>query len=487
MKFIDATSLALRKIKKSPAKTVLSVIAISLIFGLIVSIVTICRVLNDEITRVNDSTSYFAYDFYGVEDSSKIKELALRLYSEDDAPNKEYPVQTELAGVEIVGGLLNEDNKYVIEASKIYFENLREDKMSKILPQALAYNGEVYEYKYLKARAKNVITSEVNAIRDAGGSMIILPDHIVEKYVNNNIKNEHDCIQVLISQSTAKQLNAFEGDVFESSFYYDDSEETVEYQVVGLLPNGGSLGISKNNADFQPLDVVLSSIQFSEINFVVVNPEDDCVQQRYREDFSNSGALVEIVDKKQAIAFFEDKHCMDTSDTCSAYFKEVLGNNVTAYRSFEDFDIILNKALILLVIITLLSFSAIMGWMLTDDAKSLEMYQVLGMKKGDIFKVYGVYAGIYALIVCAISIVLGNTFGYLYLAEKYNLIASRIKEVMMKQVEGFGMHFDLRIVLIAVAILACGQICVIIRLCIYFAKMRHKGGSDKFDVRLRSR
>lgn len=151
MKFIDATTLALRKIKKSPAKIVLSVIAISLIFGLIVSIVIICRVLNDEITRINDSTSYFVYDFYGVEDSSKIKELALRLYSEDDAPNKEYPVQTELAGVEIVGGLLKEDNKYVIEASKIYFENLREDKMSKVLPQALAYNGEIYEYKYLKA------------------------------------------------------------------------------------------------------------------------------------------------------------------------------------------------------------------------------------------------------------------------------------------------------------------------------------------------
>lgn len=57
----------------------------------------------------------------------------------------------------------------------------------------------------------------------------------------------------------------------------------------------------------------------------------------------------------------------------------------------------------------------------------------------------------------------------------------------MKQVEGFGMHFDLRIVLITVAILACGQICVIIQLCIYFAKMRRKGGSDRSDVRLRSR
>ena len=366
--FKNAVVLSVKKLKVRKARTLLSLLAASLLFGVIAMFMICANTFLNDILEFNKN-------FFGGKNYITIEAAS------DDILKK-----AEIVGAKIYDAPMLENNENAAETNQ---ENL----VVKDFPQA-------------------VPVSQVN----------LMNDEILLKFKIANSKN-NTAIPVFVSGEIASSLTGVsivepEGLIEKSKnlvFEAESSRAKVTYEIVGIF-SGENDDKRMNKTDYYSL---AKSFMYSRTDLGIIAPKSaqNKVSKYYslNEDNFFSGRIVlEFTDYDKMSKFSNENLCLNFSASNSQCSIE----NIMVVNEFgsiplrwenikNNLNVIIIGVSIFFSVISIIILVGTFSKIFLDEQKTSAIFQAVGATRGDIFKIYTIYALILAIFVAIMVQIIG--------------------------------------------------------------------------------
>ena len=366
--FKNAVVLSVKKLKVRKARTLLSLLAASLLFGVIAMFMICANTFLNDILEFNKN-------FFGGKNYITIEAAS------DDILKK-----AEIVGAKIYDAPMLENNENAAETNQ---ENL----VVKEFPQA-------------------VPVSQIN----------LMDDEILAKFKIANSEND-TAIPVFVSGQIASSLTGVsivepEGLIEKSKnlvFEAESSRAKVTYEIVGIF-SGENDDKRMNKTDYYSL---AKSFMYSRTDLGIIAPKSaqNKVSKYYslNEDNFFSGRIVlEFTDYDKMSKFSNENLCLNFSASNSQCSIE----NIMVVNEFgsiplrwenikNNLNVIIIGVSIFFSVISIIILVGTFSKIFLDERKTSAIFQAVGATRGDIFKIYTIYALILAIFVAIMVQIIG--------------------------------------------------------------------------------
>ena len=366
--FKNAVVLSVKKLKVRKARTLLSLLAASLLFGVIAMFMICANTFLNDILEFNKN-------FFGGKNYITIEAAS------DDILKK-----AEIVGAKIYDAPMLENNENAAETNQ---ENL----VVKEFPQA-------------------VPVSQIN----------LMDDEILAKFKIANSEND-TAIPVFVSGQIASSLTGVsiaepEGLIEKSKnlvFEAESSRAKVTYEIVGIF-SGENDDKRMNKTDYYSL---AKSFMYSRTDLGIIAPKSaqNKVSKYYslNEDNFFSGRIVlEFTDYDKMSKFSNENLCLNFSASNSQCSIE----NIMVVNEFgsiplrwenikNNLNVIIIGVSIFFSVISIIILVGTFSKIFLDEQKTSAIFQAVGATRGDIFKIYTIYALILAIFVAIMVQIIG--------------------------------------------------------------------------------
>ena len=366
--FKNAVVLSVKKLKVRKARTLLSLLAASLLFGVIAMFMICANTFLNDILEFNKN-------FFGGKNYITIEAAS------DDILKK-----AEIVGAKIYDAPMLENNENAAETNQ---ENL----VVKEFPQS-------------------VPVSQIN----------LMDDEILAKFKIANSEN-YTAIPVFVSGQIASSLTGVsivepEGLIEKSKnlvFEAESSRAKVTYEIVGIF-SGENDDKRMNKTDYYSL---AKSFMYSRTDLGIIAPKSaqNKVSKYYslNEDNFFSGRIVlEFTDYDKMSKFSNENLCLNFSASNSQCSIE----NIMVVNEFgsiplrwenikNNLNVIIIGVSIFFSVISIIILVGTFSKIFLDEQKTSAIFQAVGATRGDIFKIYTIYALILAIFVAIMVQIIG--------------------------------------------------------------------------------
>ena len=366
--FKNAVVLSVKKLKVRKARTLLSLLAASLLFGVIAMFMICANTFLNDILEFNKN-------FFGGKNYITIEAAS------DDILKK-----AEIVGAKIYDAPMLENNENAAETNQ---ENL----VVKDFPQA-------------------VPVSQVN----------LMNDEILLKFKIANSKN-NTAIPVFVSGEIASSLTGVsivepEGLIEKSKnlvFEAESSRAKVTYEIVGIF-SGENDDKRMNKTDYYSL---AKSFMYSRTDLGIIAPKSaqNKVSKYYslnENNFFSDRIVLEFTDYDKMSKFSNENLCLNFSASNSQCSIE----NIMVVNEFgsiplrwenikNNLNVIIIGVSIFFSVISIIILVGTFSKIFLDEQKTSAIFQAVGATRGDIFKIYTIYALILAIFVAIMVQIIG--------------------------------------------------------------------------------
>ena len=366
--FKNAVVLSVKKLKVRKARTLLSLLAASLLFGVIAMFMICANTFLNDILEFNKN-------FFGGKNYITIEAAS------DDILKK-----AEIVGAKIYDAPMLENNENAAETNQ---ENL----VVKDFPQA-------------------VPVSQVN----------LMNDEILLKFKIANSKN-NTAIPVFVSGEIASSLTGVsivepEGLIEKSKnlvFEAESSRAKVKYEIIGIF-SGENDDKRMNKTDYYSL---AKSFMYSHTNLGVIAPKSaqNKVYEYYslnENNFFSDRIVLEFTDYDKMSKFSNENLCLNFSASNSQCSIENIivvnefGSTPLRWENIKNnLNVIIIGVSIFFSVISIIILVGTFSKIFLDEQKTSAIFQAVGATRGDIFKIYTIYALILAIFVAIMVQIIG--------------------------------------------------------------------------------
>ncbi|MDR3298063.1 MAG: ABC transporter permease [Candidatus Nomurabacteria bacterium] len=496
MKINDALLLASSKLRARKLRMINSIIAISVLFGVIVAAFLVVHGLRSGLESAADmqlggKTYLNVSQSISSLDDQRITSLAIELYKASTDLDKEYPlVTTYPSGEELKDLYLDKNNVFALQAADEYRSVIEGELKDNIAGKIDDYGASVLPIKKYIARADSINVGGNHTISNAGGVLLYLPEQ-VGRYFEQSVAPDNDAISVIVPLDVAGQIVGLGqipssasseekveyislvrekalGYVYEASLLGELVELEVSYKIVELSSPLGSFRLAKRSNEFHILDIIMSNLGADPTPFIVSDNSSLLFQDTYTESnvFSiSANYLVEFAEVDQAADFRERYSCGIAENHCQGFYvEEILNNHLNINSVFGSVDWLLIIFAVFFSVVAVIIMMAVLSRIFDEEHQAIALYRAVGAATRDIVQIYAYYVAMLCGLACVAAMIIGIILaGMASMGWSADLVANvgyfyGVSEGISITLIGF----DLRILLVFVTIFVVGALCFVL-------------------------
>lgn len=518
MKLKDTLVLVSSKLKIRKTRTIVTIITASVLYGVIMTVLFVASGLFGNMAktaRTNLENPILSYDYPNPSlDTPEVQAEAIRLYNESTDPNKEYPVWTPSPLYDIDGSILQEypqtlvdDNPFAeaaIAPRKAKLDQTAKDELTKL---ASRHQGKVISiidyYRVIDSAPTNDPQDvlNTNALRTAA-SLTDTSDNTLAPLIKIK-EQKDDVIQILLpldhaanllginpprwtTPNSAEALQNYVRTVNEQAIGHEFTNPAdITFQIVGLLPSQGIdtlTGTTGAPTTIRPdyglnlIEAIVSTLQYgtyNRYNFIVTNPNSTAFQSAYdisfQKDYYSTPIVIAFDDIESAAAFEasmgEICFAIEGQPDCRrSYPAEIASNQLQIHSTANTIDISIGAFALVFTIVAAIIMAGTVSRVVSDERQTIALYRAVGASTKNILQVFSVYILVLCLLIIICSTIVGLILSGIITATNTANITANV--AAMHNIPDLAplifIGFDYRILLIYIAILAIGALCLLL-------------------------
>lgn len=371
MRLKNANKLARSKIRRYKRRTLLTLIPISLFFGVIMSLLLILSSLKATAFRAANQIDPNVYLDISIE-ASELDALRQRVESLDGELMIEQSQQTTAAGTwlskngtfqQIYGGL---------NGIKTYPQTILQEYITE---------------GYAQTEAPILVNLET-AANLAGLRFDTNDTSIIAEIYSRAVGLQFSlnvCDIAYDESGIPKDLDSDDGlDCFDS----------IDYKIVGIIPSFRATSTQNQDDSIDNFFGIMLNGMSNSDEGIILAAETTEFKQKYTLSESETVDAVAKFNSYDAATKFQEKYsCRGSDKTCRIYknVSEILGNRLDTVDAINSVMDICLGAIIVLAVVAMIAFAVNIAKILDDEKTLINLYKIVGAASRDLFRIYLLY------------------------------------------------------------------------------------------------
>lgn len=208
----------------------------------------------------------------------------------------------------------------------------------------------------------------------------------------------------------------------------DDEGAQLDFEIIGLLPTAGDN--FNNKSDYYSKFSTFFALKFNQDTPIVRRSDIDKTQPYYKSyanqfgsDFSSNNALVSF-NNYEDTRKFADKYLCTGTGMCDPAADESDGSYgfgvelATSQLAIADFKIVFNKFIfwlsVVLIVISTIILLGTFSRVFLDEQKTAAIFEAIGATRADIWRIYFIYTLILGIFVALFTQIIGYIGAFLF-------------------------------------------------------------------------
>lgn len=437
MKISDIVILTKAKLKLRKHRTIISAITISLLFGVAMALITVSSGFTSSFQKM--SAELFNGKIYLIVSQSlphynneQVFREAKELFNASNNPGKQYPIlNTNEYTAEPRLDINNEFARLAIaEFTEQESAKNRQNLMSKLENTNGHFVSEINEWdivgEWASVHEGFSFSGLINAINDSVLEELIfineydktaIPVIISSKYareilklpnIQNSRENEYRQLQYIYENAPGKFFTAHIND--ESG-----SGKTVNYQIIGIIPEGNNLSMG-DSKQTNVLDAALLSLaNYTSFSLITPQSQTENINNEYYQKsiipmLGVVDSVIEFQNPTEAAAFINDNNCNLIKNHCSGFYvQEFITRQVALHELAQTAGTIITYIIIFFGFLAVIIMAGTLSRIIDDERQSTAIYRSVGASKKHIRTLYMSYVLTLTAISAVFSIIISTT------------------------------------------------------------------------------
>lgn len=510
MKLKDCILLGSAKLRLRRRRTVISCLVISLLFGLIVMVLTVSGAYFNSMAKMSgevfDGKVYLQVAM-GSQDpynDKSVWERAVELYAASEDIDKENPIYIEGEGDNEYEHL-DIANEFALRAIDEYYLERLESAGENVKAKVEPYGGRVmadglrkYSVKEGTMKSDKFPNGWFGSVRAPGDSLDEMDTYILRNFLTTDTVRD-DAVPIVVTADAAERLLGIEAlksgapnkeryerfleireratgftfanGIFEELLSTGDDEldadlpepekiGEVKYQIVGVVSAGGFLLGTDRDIGGSIIEAFFGTMSTSQYNWSLV-PEsyiNNYTETTLEETMSYAVHYVEFDKLSDAEKFMEKNRCMPYCGKGTVDIGEYMTNQTMVKYHGDAVNRIVSVLALFFGIFAIFVMMGVFSRIIGEERQATAIYRAVGASKGDIRKVYLTYAvmlsGITAILALLVGWIGATVVHFIYSAEL--TYGARTMYGLVTDTNVWLIGFDWRIILVVLIMMMIG-------------------------------